>query len=65
MADFYGAVMAALAELGVAVRIHTTPNEIPDAIPFEQDDTHGAYNAEAAQRFWQVLLQSVRLWRVG
>ncbi len=63
VADFYGAVMAALAELGVAVRIHTTPNEIPDAIPFEQDDTHGAYDAEAAQRFWRVLLQSDRIFR--
>ncbi len=63
VADFYGTVMAALGELGVAVHIHTTPNEIPDAIPFEQDDTHGAYDAEAAQRFWRVLLQSDRVFR--
>ena len=63
VADFYQAVMAALGELGVAVRIHTTPNEIPDAIPFEQDDTHGVYDAEATQRFWQVLLQSDRVFR--
>ncbi len=63
VADFYQAVMAALEELGVAVRIHTTPNEIPDAIPFEQDDTHRAYDAEAAQRFWRVLLQSDRVFR--
>ncbi|WOD37158.1 DUF5996 family protein [Nodosilinea sp. E11] len=61
VADFYQAVMTALVELGVAVRIHTTPNEIPDAIPFEQDDIHGAYDAEAAQRFWRVLLQSDRV----
>ena len=61
VADFYQAVMAALGELGVAVRIQTTPNEIPDAIPFEQDDTHGAYDAEAAQRFWRVLLQCDRV----
>jgi hypothetical protein len=63
VADFYGAVMAALGELGVAVRIHTTPNEIPDAIPFEQDDTHRVYDAEATQRFWRVLLQSDRVFR--
>ena len=63
VADFYQAVMAALEELGVAVRIHTTPNEIPDAIPFEKDDTHGAYDAEAAQQFWRVLLQSDRVFR--
>ncbi|NMF86566.1 DUF5996 family protein [Nodosilinea sp. P-1105] len=63
VADFYQAVMAALEELEIPVRIHTTPNEIPDAIPFEQDDTHGAYDAEAAQRFWRVLLQSDRVFR--
>lgn len=38
VANFYGAVMAALGELGVAVRIHTTPNAMPDAIPCEQED---------------------------
>ena len=48
MADFYAAVMAALAELGVPVRIHTMPNEIPDAIPFEQDREHAAYDPAAA-----------------
>jgi hypothetical protein len=63
VADFYQAVMAALGALGIAVGINTTPNEIPDAIPFEQDDTHGAYDAEAAQRFWRVLLQSDRVFR--
>lgn len=63
VADFYRAVMAALAELGIPVGIHTTPNEIPDAIPFEQDETHGTYDAEAAQRFWRVLLQSDRVFR--
>ncbi|MBD1917376.1 MULTISPECIES: DUF5996 family protein [Cyanophyceae] len=57
VADFYQAVMATLADLGIAVRIHTTPNEITDAIPFEQDEIHGAYDADAAQRFWRVLLQ--------
>lgn len=65
VADFYRAVMAALADLNIAVRIHTTPNEIPDAIPFERDDTHAAYDGEAAQRCWRVLLQCDRLWRVG
>jgi hypothetical protein len=63
VADFYQAVMTALAELDIAVRIHTTPNEIPDAIPFEQDELHGTYDAEAAQRFWRVLLQCDRVFR--
>src|SRR5690242_6184976 len=37
VAEFYGAVMHALADLGITVRINRTPNEIPDAIPFDQD----------------------------
>jgi hypothetical protein len=63
VADFYQAVMAALADLDLPVEINTKPNEIPDPIPFQQDDTHAAYDADAAQRFWQVLLQSDRVFR--
>ena len=64
VADFYAAVMAALAELGVPVRIHTTPNEIPDAIPFEQDRVHAAYDPAAAARFWRALVQVARVFGV-
>src|SRR5882672_4856073 len=56
VAEFYGELMAALKELGIDVRINTTPCEIPDCIPFEQDTTHASYDADAAQRFWRVLL---------
>jgi hypothetical protein len=61
VAEFYAAVMAALADLGVPVRIHTTPNEIPDAIPFERDRVHAAYDAAAATRFWRALVQAARV----
>jgi hypothetical protein len=30
-------------------------------IPFEQDQVHGAYDPEFAQRFWRVLLQTTRV----
>lgn len=56
VADFHAEVMAKLAELGVHPRIWTTPVEIPDPIPFEQDTVHSAYDPEYAQRFWRVLL---------
>ena len=61
VAEFYGAVMAALAELGLAVAINEKPCEIADATPFSQDRRHAAYDAEYAWRFWQVLLQSDRV----
>ena len=56
VADFYKKFMAALAELGINVRIWTTPCEIPDPIPFEQDNTHSAYDPEAAHKFWRILV---------
>jgi uncharacterized protein DUF5996 len=61
VADFYGAVMAALEELRVPVQIDRVPNEIPDAIPFDRDTTHSAYDAEYAQRFWRILVQAHRV----
>ena len=64
VAEFYGVVMATLAELGVPVHIRTMPNEIPNAIPFEQDLQHVAYDPDAANRFWRALVQVDRVFKV-
>jgi Family of unknown function (DUF5996) len=56
VAEFYEKFMAALAELGVAVKIWTTPCEIPDPVPFEQDQAHSAYDPESAHKFWRILV---------
>ena len=56
VAEFYGAVMAALDDLGVAVAINEKPCEIAAATPFSQDRIHAAYDPDYAHRFWQVLL---------
>src|SRR5215217_3679377 len=61
VADLYAEVMARLRALGIDVHIWTMPSEIPDAIPFDQDRQHAAYEAEAAQRFWHQLVQADRL----
>ncbi len=63
VADFYAALMLKLAELGLDIKIHTTPNEVIDAIPFEQDHVHAAYDAEYANRFWRVLVQADRVFK--
>ncbi|MDN5850856.1 MAG: DUF5996 family protein [Nitrococcus sp.] len=63
VAVFYAAVLAALAELDIHVRIHGTPNEIPDAIPFSEDQTHCSYEPDFAQRFWRALLQVDRVFK--
>ena len=64
VAAFYRDVMAALRELNLPVRIHTMPNEVPDAVPFDQDEAHRAYDPEYARRFWRVLLQADRVFKV-
>ncbi len=56
VADFYKKFMAALGELGVSVRIWTTPCEIPNPTPFEKDYVHSAYDPEAAHKFWRILV---------
>jgi Family of unknown function (DUF5996) len=63
VADFYAEIMDALRETGIEVEINTTPNEVPDAIPFERDQKHAAYDPEYANRFWRVLVQADRLFK--
>ncbi len=61
VASFYRATMGALDELGIEVEILARPVELPEAIPFAEDERHHSYDAEAAQRFWMALLQSHRV----
>ena len=61
VATFYAAVMAALAELGIDVKIDDKPNELPDPIRFGDDQVHASYDPDAAHRFWQVLRQADRV----
>jgi hypothetical protein len=61
VADFYQELFSILRQLGLAVTIHTTPNEVVEAIPFEQDQVHASYDAEYANRFWRALVQADRV----
>ncbi len=61
VADFYARLCAVLAELGVEVRINQLPNEVADPVRFSEDRVHAAYDADYANRFWRVLLQSDRV----
>jgi len=55
VSEFYDQFMAALAALRVSVKIWTTPVEVADAIPFEQDRVHASYDPEAVRKFWHIL----------
>jgi len=63
VADFYGAVMSALHDMGIDARINDLPCEIPGAMHFSRDRTHAAYDADYARRFWCLLLQADRVFK--
>jgi hypothetical protein len=58
VADFYGRVGALLRELGVTIAINDRPVELANPIRFSADRTHRSYDADAAQRFWRVLVKT-------
>lgn len=60
-ADFYAAVMGALDDLDLPVKISARPNEVDPAIPFAQDVEHASYDAAAVHNFWRALLQVDRV----
>ena len=63
VAAFYRRLMAELEGLGLPVRINKRPNEVPDPVPFDEDEAHAAYDPDYANRFWRVLVQSERVFR--
>jgi len=56
VADVYREFKAALAELGIEVKIWKMPVEVPQPIPFDEDTQHAAYDPEYASRFWRILV---------
>jgi hypothetical protein len=61
VAKFYQQVMSALSDVGVEVHIWKMPVEIPDPIPFDQDEQHAAYDPEYVNRCWRILRSSERV----
>ena len=64
VAEVYAEYQAALDALGVEAAIWPVPVELPDVLPFAEDRLHAAYDGAAARRFWQVLVQAERVFRV-
>jgi hypothetical protein len=58
VAAFYRQIMARLASLDLELRIHAVPDEIENAIPFEEDDIHASYDPEYVGRFWRILVSA-------
>jgi hypothetical protein len=60
-AVFYRDVMDLLMRLQVPVTIHAVPNELPQPIPFEDDQVHRSYDRAYVTRYWHVLRQAQRV----
>ena len=63
VAAFYRRLQSEMGKLDLHVNINEKPNEIPDPIPFDQDETHKAYDPVYANRFWRVLVQADRVFK--
>jgi len=61
VASFYRGLWEELGRLGIAVNIHLKPQEIADAVPFDQDFVHCSYDGEYAQRFWRILVSTSKV----
>ncbi len=61
VAAFYREFMAGLRGLGIDVEISTRPVEVAQAIPFETDEEHAAYDPAHAQALWHGLIQADRV----
>jgi hypothetical protein len=61
VAAFYARLMQVLSKLGLPVKIYPKPNEVADAVHFDKDEAHCAYDREYANRFWRILVQADRV----
>lgn len=61
IADFHAGILSALDDLGVSVKIHPRPSEMPDAVAFADDHAVRPYDGEAVRRFWRAMIQAARV----
>lgn len=61
---FHAALMAMLEGVDVRVPIHMRPNEVATAIRFDEDHAPRLYDPEYAARYWRVLVQADRVFKV-
>lgn len=61
LADFYHGYLVLLKSVEIDVAIRPIPSEIADPIAFGDDRVHVAYDADAVERCWRVLVQADRV----
>jgi hypothetical protein len=60
VAEFYNDVLEGLSRIGVAVELNPDPQEVPDPIPFPQDD-RDAYDPASVTRYHRALTSIERV----
>lgn len=63
VAAFYRRLMDEMGNLDLHVDIHKKPNELPEPIRFDQDESHKSYDRDYANRFWRILVQADRVFK--
>ncbi|MBB3018988.1 hypothetical protein FHR70_002042 [Microvirga lupini] len=64
VAAFHADLLGLLDEIGITVSINEMPNEVPNPVRFSHDHEHASYDADAAYRFWRVLVQADRVFKL-
>ena len=55
VAAFYRELFSLLREDGLDIKINLKPQEIPNPIPFDEDDTNKSYDPIYVNRMWRIL----------
>ena len=63
VADFHGKFIDIISELGGNATFNGRPNEVPEAVPFAEDDTARPYDADAVARFHRALISVNRVFQ--
>lgn len=58
VAAFYRELFSMLLAAGINLQINLKPQEVPNPIPLDQDETHASYDPEYASRLWRILLST-------
>jgi hypothetical protein len=61
VADFYLEFTSVLQSLGIHATINTTPVEVENIIPLNEDGEHASYDRDAVSRWWRILVQVDRV----
>jgi uncharacterized protein DUF5996 len=58
VAGFYKELFSMLRGAGIDVSINPKPQEVPNPVPLDRDETHSSYQPEYANRLWRILLST-------